>query len=136
MHVILQRCCPAAVTMASLAPFFFLVMTLMLSVMQAGAGGAHAAAVLLQLLRGCEAAGERVAALQGLVVGLAEGPKATRAAFAALPGWELLLLDLLVDGAPGVPPQVRNHHSHAIPCCQCLGLNLEIRREWLDYSAD
>lgn len=65
--------------------------------------------MLLQLLRGCEDGSERVAVLQGLVVGLAEGPKTARAAFAALPGWEQLLLDLLVDGAPGVPPQVRAH---------------------------
>jgi hypothetical protein len=73
--------------------------------LQGGHGGAHAAAVLLQLLRGCEDAGERVAALQGLVAGLAEGPRGSRARFAALPGWEQLLLDLLLDGAPGTPPQ-------------------------------
>lgn len=62
--------------------------------------------MLLQLLRGCEDAAERVAALQGLVASLAEGPRSARVAFAALPGWEQLLLDLLVDGAPGVPAQV------------------------------
>ena len=76
-----------------------------LLVLQGGLGGAHAAAVLLQLLRSCEDAGERVAALQGLVAGLAEGPRASRAVFAALPGWEQLLLDLLLDGAPSTPPQ-------------------------------
>lgn len=75
--------------------------------LQGGPGGAHAAGVLLQLLRGCEDAGERVSALQGLVAGLAEGPRGSRAAFAALPGWDQLLLDLLLDGAPGTPPQAR-----------------------------
>lgn len=68
-------------------------------------GGAHAAALLLQLLRGCEDEAERVAALQGLVASLVEGPRPTRAAFAALPGWEELLVELLLEGAPGVPPQ-------------------------------
>jgi len=75
-------------------------------------GGAHAAALLLQLLRGCEDEAERVAALQGLVASLVEGPRPARAAFAALPGWEELLVELLLEGAPGVPPQVSHCDLH------------------------
>lgn len=64
-----------------------------------------------------------MAALQGLVAGLAEGPKTSRAAFASLPGWEELLLDLLVEGAPGVPPQVkRGFNSGRSVHVHCRGL--------------
>ena len=40
------------------------------------------------------------------MAGVVEGPPGARAALAALPGWEELLLGPLLDGAPGVPLQV------------------------------
>lgn len=77
---------------------------------QATITAAPVVGTLLQLLLGCDNAGERVATLEALHRLIAEGPKENRAAVVALEGWDEWLLELLLDGSPCIPaaaPQQR-----------------------------
>jgi hypothetical protein len=70
---------------------------------QAAITAAPVVGTLLQLLLGCDDAGERVATLEALHRLIVEGPKDNRAAVVAQQGWDEWLLELLLDGSPCIP---------------------------------
>ncbi|KAK9905588.1 hypothetical protein WJX75_002584 [Coccomyxa subellipsoidea] len=59
--------------------------------------------ILLQLLLGCDDAGQRSATLEALHKLIVEGSRENRAAVVAQEGWEQWLLELLLDGSPCIP---------------------------------